>query len=279
MTIGKNFSLNGQDYRFFDYNSIETLSLKYRKDILQENYSFIVALLRGGAYLATMLSQSTNLPLEVLKYDRKSDTVSTSVSKPTIIGQKILLVEDIAGKGYTLQKSKQHLEKLGYTVDVFTVCFDSLSRIIPKFGIKLEANCLAYFPWERMVSGATDISRKENDADSEVWKTGFDLDGVFFPDLPVQMYQENLQKTLSLRDTLPPLERPLQWEDGGTIVSARLEEDRERTLAQLERIKVYPKKLILVVKKYLNLLVQLLIKQRTILLLNQQKHLLTMVIM
>lgn len=243
--IGTVFEKNNTIYRYFDSNSIETLAVHHRSQILSQNYEAIVALLRGGTYLATMLSQCTNIPLEILRYDRASCSVSTTLPPSSKRGTKVLLVEDIAGKGYTLKNSKEYLESLGYSVDVFTVCFDNQSRITPDFGIELPNEHLAYFPWERMVQGPTEISRKQNDSSQEVWKKGFDLDGVFFPDLPVEMYEQDLQKTLSIRDNLPPLDTPMQWENGSIIVSARLEEDRDRTVAQLKRINVFPSKLIL----------------------------------
>lgn len=90
---------------------------------------------------------------------------------------------------------------------------------------------------------------QKNDSSQEVWRKGFDLDGVFFPDLPVEMYEQDLQKTLAIRDTLSPLDTPVQWENGSIIVSARLEEDRDRTVAQLQRINVFPSKLILKQKR------------------------------
>lgn len=244
--LGRTLQLGSSRRRFFSYDDIEDLVLAHRRTILSKGYSHVVALLRGGAYAATMLSQCTGLPLATARFDRASSVVTCDLP-PVGNGPspQVLLVEDVAGKGWTLARTKEHLESLGYQVDVFVVCWDALSRVQPTYGLRLLDGERYIFPWERSMLQETSANRLENDNDTAGWVTGFDLDGVFIEDLPEEHYVADLHGTLAKRDQLLPLSLPSSWSPGGLIVSGRLEVDRARTEAWLARHGITPGRVLL----------------------------------
>lgn len=233
--LGRPLQLGTSRRRFFSYDDIEDLVLAHRHEVLAQGYAQVVALLRGGAYAAAMLSQCTGLPLATARFDRTSGRVECELGPAPSPRTKVLLVEDVAGKGWTLARTREHLLSLGYDVHVFVVCWDALSRVQPEYGIRLPAGERYVFPWERSLLQETSAQRREADSDTAGWRTGFDFDGVFVEDLPAAWYALDLEATLTRRDGLAPLPPPPLWRDGGLIVSGRLEQDRERTLAWLNR--------------------------------------------
>lgn len=242
---GQLVMLGAEKRRYFGYDAIEDIVMLHRTAIMSKGYSTIVALLRGGAYPAAMLSQATSIPMATATFDRSTGVATVSLSPVAPGSQRILLTEDVAGKGFTLVRVKEHLETLGYVVDTFTICFDAASRMVPTFGVRLPPGERYIFPWERAILGETKAERAVADAELEHWQTGFDLDGVFVPDLPEELYEQDLEHALDLRDKLSAWDRPPMWKDGGTIVSGRLECDRDRTMAFLDRIGVKVGQLVL----------------------------------
>ncbi len=244
--LGRPFTLGASSRRFFSYDDIEDLVLAHRREVVAEGYAHVVALLRGGSYAAAMLAQSAGLTLQTARYDRTTGRVDCDL--PGVQGcirPKVLLVEDVAGKGATLVSVKAHLEGLGYEVHVFVVCWDGLSRLVPEYGVRLLPGERYVFPWERSLLQETAAVRSSNDSDTAGWLTGFDLDGVFLPDLPSERYEQDLEAALKERDNLQSWPNPRFWEQEGLVVSARLEQDRSRTLAWLGRHGIRVSKLLL----------------------------------
>lgn len=248
--VGTPVLLRGEEKRrYFSYGDVESLVLWYRRDIEEQGYRFVVALHRGGNYPASMISQTSDIELAYLRYDRatgmvRSDDALHHTARSSG-GGKLLLVEDVAGKGHTLQSAKIHLERLGWEVDVFCIVSDDMSRIRPKFGVHLSGGVRYIFPWERTILDPTAVDRTTEYPLGYKWRCAWDLDGVFAPDLPESNYTDDLEATLKVRDSLSALQRPAHWRDGDLIVSGRLEADRARTMDWLRVQAIHPSELLL----------------------------------
>lgn len=242
--IGTPVELGGERRRWFSYQDIENIALHHRRQVMACRYDAIVGLARGGLYLATMLSQMTGIAHATAYYDRAAGSAQLH-NLPAHRPMRLLLVEDVAGKGHTLERVRHALEQRGATVDLMVICWDDLSRHVPDYyGVKLAADERYLFPWERSQLAHTAPDRTGND-DLAGWLVAFDLDGVFLDDIPVDLYVSDLQAALAARDRLPPLPPPSDWRDGSLIISGRLESDRDRTEAWLARHGLAPSRVLL----------------------------------
>lgn len=231
---GRPVTVAGERRRYFSYADIEDFVLHCRRDVVARDYAAAVAVLRGGVHAAAMLCQSTELPLITARYERATRRVAVPL-ETVPPRSRLLVVEDIAGKGFTLTDVCGHLVARGHAVDVMTICHDADSRCMPDFSMRLEADERALFPWERGHLALTDIRRSHTDSDLAGWRVGFDLDGIFLPDLPDADYATRPAETLQRRHRLPALPLPTWWSAGDLIISGRLESDRVDTLDWLRR--------------------------------------------
>lgn len=232
--VGQCFEHEQRQLRAFSFRDVESHVLLNLPAIEAAGYERIVAIARGGLYAGTMLSQFTGLPLEVAWFDR-SERKARSTCPPSQ-GGRLLLVEDIAGMGYTLTTVKDYLLDLGWQVDTFVLTWDNKSRSQPTYGMPLTTE-RPLFPWERGIA-LYSFSTERKGADPDFWKRGFDLDGVFLEDVPHELYTSNLAAALSQREAMPALAgRPCLWKNDGEafIVSARLQSEQSQTEAWLQR--------------------------------------------
>jgi hypoxanthine phosphoribosyltransferase len=214
--------------------------------LLDEQFAAALGILRGGAPLALMASHAVGVPVAFLRYERASRVVTWDSALPMPApGSKVLLCEDIAGRGFTLLDCIDFLERHGLIVRTLTGAFDELSRTRPDFGIDARGY-FALFPWERQAY--TDRYRDDwtnNDAgqrapmssDHEYATYAIDLDGILLPDVPSTRYDEDLEAALNERDLLLPFESlpGIDLQRARAIITGRPEMDRERTQAWLDR--------------------------------------------
>lgn len=233
-SLGQPFEHNRLRRRFFSFNDIETQVLMHRARIEAASYTRVVAIARGGLYAAGLLSQITGLPLTVAIFDRGNRTLHSELGSPQIPGDRLLVVDDIAGLGYTLSSTVVHFQALGWRCDTFVLAWDDLSRTVPTYGLRLGDE-RAVWPWERGVLASTfDAERKSQDRDA--WRIAFDLDGVFLADVPDALYIQDLPRALAMRTALPAYTHfPPQWRNDGKslIISARLQSEQHQTEAWL----------------------------------------------
>ena len=146
---------------FYGYDDIETFCLSQREKLAQENVGLILGILRGGAMPALMLSQMLGIPVDFIHYDRQEakaeinnrkvfDLVNACVEE----GKRILLVDDVAGVGYTLANCYDYL--LSFVQDeslirVLTLVHHVNSRTRADY-CKDCSSVHAILPWERYVT-------------------------------------------------------------------------------------------------------------------------------
>jgi len=225
---------------YITYDRIAAFVDGIAEDLAGRGYAAAVGVLRGGTFPAVLASHAAGMPVTFLRYDRPRRQVfwdtPADVRPPS--GSRVLLCEDFAGSGYTLADCKAFLVGQGHAVDVLVVAYDDLSRERPDFGIDLRGS-RAVFPWERhflsRAWGGPASSAVPPKADHEYQSWGYDLDGVFLHDVPMEIYRADLEAALAFRDTLRPVEVPFLVPKDAVIITARPWCDEERTRAWLER--------------------------------------------
>jgi orotate phosphoribosyltransferase len=214
--------------------------------LLAEGFAMAVGILRGGAPLALMVSHGVGTPVAFLRYERATRTVAWDSALPIPPrGAKVLLCEDISGRGFTMADCVAFLEQHGLVVKTLTAAFDELSRVRPDYGND-AVGYFALFPWERQAHTERYRSDWEHAAvagqgqmadDHQYAVCAIDLDGILLPDIPLARYDEDLAAALIERDALLPFETLPGIEIGAVraIVTGRPETDRDRTQAWLDR--------------------------------------------
>lgn len=221
-----------------DYYWVESLIGGYVSQWRRMEFDAVVAIARGGLAPGVMVSTALSLPLHALSYDREARRVSWYTRQAPAPGARVLLVEDIAGRGTTLSDSLDFLAGQGLTPKVFTLAWDTESRVVPDYGFQIPAGCRAWFPWEREsitdVFGATGNLPDRPEHEYASW--AIDLDGILLPDVPEDHYLSDLQAALLRRDALEPhTVLPNHDLRALPIVTGRPEQDRARTQAWLDR--------------------------------------------
>ena len=222
----------------YDYGRIEALVSSFISQWRSVGFEAVVAIARGGLVPAVMASTELGLPLYGLAYARGKREVSWFTAQKPAAGCRVLLVEDVAGRGTTLTDCRAFLHALGYEVAVFALAHDAQSRIVPDYGIAVPDGFKAWFPWERhSITPAFAATNNQPDRpEHEYVSWAIDLDGVLLADLPEDQYAAALHDTLAQRDVLPPNESlPGLDLSGVTIITGRPEQDRRRTELWLAR--------------------------------------------
>jgi hypoxanthine phosphoribosyltransferase len=214
--------------------------------LVAESFTLSIGILRGGAPLALMVSHATGAPVAFLRYERATRTVAWDCSLPIPPrGAKVLLCEDISGRGNTMADCVAFLERHGLIVKTLTAAFDELSRVRPDYGVD-AVGYFAQFPWERQAHTERYRSDWERAAageragmadDHEYAAYAIDLDGILLPDVPLARYDEDLAAALNERDALLPFDAlpGIEIAEVRGIVTGRPEIDRDRTQAWLDR--------------------------------------------
>ncbi|MDX3894247.1 phosphoribosyltransferase [Pusillimonas sp.] len=221
-----------------DYYWVESLIGGYVSRWRLMGFDAVVAIARGGLAPGVMVSTALSLPLHALSYDRATRRVSWFTQQTPAAGARMLLVEDIAGRGTTLSDSVDFLRRHGFQPKIFTLAWDDQSRVVPDFGFQIPAGCRAWFPWEREsitdAFGATGNLPDRPEHDYASW--AMDLDGILLPDIPEEHYLHDLEAALLRRDALEPhATLPNRDLRSLPIVTGRPEQDRARTQAWLDR--------------------------------------------
>lgn len=144
--IFKKISFNGGKTFYIapSWDQLGHLSFKLGKQILQteKKYDRIVVIAKGGLTWSRVLADYLQIPdIEIIRV-KLYRGIGKAFKKPRIIqdikadinGEKILLFDDVADSGQTLEFVKKLLLKLGAkSVDTSTLFFKSSSKIIPDF--------------------------------------------------------------------------------------------------------------------------------------------------
>lgn len=210
-------------------------------ELRAEHFDAIVGIERGGVFPALCAALATGAPLHWLQYSRPSQSASWRGAAPAPAG-KILLCEDVAGGGHTLERSLQFVSASVQSVKVLTVISDDLSRLIPDWSL-YRPGVQTVFPWERhdqspshqadwQAGGSLGTCAMRRDHEYRL--VGVDLDGVLCEDMPSASYEHDLASCLRARDALDlaPF-APSLHPQRHVLITGRPVDDRERTHAWL----------------------------------------------
>lgn len=227
---------------YLSYDQIALWVESIAAELRAAECSSIVCILRGGLFPAQCVAFATGLPLHFMRYDRGAQQATWVGPLPA--PGKVLVCEDVAGLGYTLANCLDFLALSHPEFDVLTVVSDDLSRIQPRWSQHFDG-VQVVFPWERhdqvplhqqdWTEGGAAGSRVMR-PDHEYRLVAVDLDGVLCHDIHPDRYAQDLAACLAERDQLLPADfAPKLEREQHVIVTGRPNEDRERTVAWLER--------------------------------------------
>lgn len=216
---------------YVTYNDIALRLDALANEIRHSHFEAVVMILRGGTFAGMHLSFLTGLPYYFLRYDRIKSLPHWVGDAPKM--KRILLCEDFAGKGRTLIDCKNFLMNHGYDISTLVVCKDHMSALSPDYYCfdNQKADYRFLLPWERYrINPQTDAEAKDDRrADHEFERTAWDLDGIFLDDIDEEMYQNDLQQTLALRDEYPISALAPLPSLQDVVITGRPLSDRERT--------------------------------------------------
>ncbi|WP_395610634.1 phosphoribosyltransferase family protein [Pseudomonas sp. B22129] len=226
------------------YEHLDRWIASLQPALLEEAFTCVIGILRGGGPLALMVSHVTGVAPAFLRYQRADRSVAWDSSIPIPPpGSTVLLCEDIAGSGHTLKDCSHFLQRQGLRVKTLTAGFDDLSATRPDYGIDGRGYFLQ-FPWERQ---ARTTAYRDHWQETRGGRTGelaqdheydayaIDLDGILLPDIPEAQYTADLHAALRQRDQLAPFEHLPALGPVKAIITGRPEMDRARTQAWLDR--------------------------------------------
>ncbi len=150
--------MNQIEFEVPTWNQIYKMLLSIADKIRKDNFrpDVIVGVSRGGWPPARVLSDLLDNPnlanVKVEFYlgvaETKGEPTLTQPVSTTVLDKKVLVVDEVADTGKSLELIKRHLEKEGSTeVRIATVYYKPWSIITPDYYAK-ETSCWIVFPWE-----------------------------------------------------------------------------------------------------------------------------------
>lgn len=112
--------------------------------------TLVVAILRSGAPIAAALSRKTGLPIDYIlcsRFQPEPRFVEGEDRAPR--GQKILLVDDISGTGWTFRRCADYCRSLGNEVKTFSLyrC-EGPDMFVPDYAEPMDSSTYLRWPWE-----------------------------------------------------------------------------------------------------------------------------------
>lgn len=200
----------------------------------------VVGIVRGGVVPATMFAQRLGTELHLLRVQRHVPQAEW-LGMPPPAGSAVLLVDDIASRGDTLQRARAFVEAAGCAVTTAALFVDRARCAAPP-DVALDAPGFVRFPWDRRettpAARALIAEREWLRPGDEREFVGVDMDGILLRDLHRHHYRRDLAAALTRRAALPP--RPahelpaLHWPDCH-VVTGRPRQDEAVTRAWLDR--------------------------------------------
>lgn len=115
----------------------------------------VIGVLRGGQYPAEKIATALNVPLILIKYSSKEgagDDKNHDNLLPAVSGKKLLIVDDIADTGRTMEEIFGHYTRAKHTVFTAVLYYKNHEhKFVPDFFWKVisEESEWIIFPWEK----------------------------------------------------------------------------------------------------------------------------------
>ena len=141
--------------KYYSYNMFKADTIQLLKTLQNSRFDTIVGLSRGGLSLAQAIAESLELrdlqTVQTQLYNTTEKNSSLRLVDNTSLkeGRKILVVDDIADSGETLQVVVSYLQKKYPTCDFesATLFYNKSSVYEPTYWVN-EATCWIEFFWE-----------------------------------------------------------------------------------------------------------------------------------
>lgn len=134
------------------------------RDRIRADYDLLVAILRAGSPVATLISRHTGLPIDYLVCSRRQPQPHFIDGESRAPRQRrILLVDDVCGSGWTFERSGVYCRKLGNAVGTFSVfrC-DKPGMFVPDFSMPADPDDYLRWPWEYQLETEMPRAMKES---------------------------------------------------------------------------------------------------------------------
>jgi hypothetical protein len=116
-------------------------------------FTLLVAVLRAGSPVAALLSRKTGLPLDYLLCNRinpRPRFIDGEARAPR--GEKILLIDDVCGSGWTFSRAQRYCESLDNSAHCLSVYYcDAPDMFRPDFGLPMGSETYLRWPWEYQI--------------------------------------------------------------------------------------------------------------------------------
>jgi len=145
---------NGVEKEYFTHNDFEEcVSIIERQIKLERKDVHLVTLYRGGLPLGVRLSNSLNLPLSILKYQRydaHDNDVQMMHNEGISSSDTIYLIDDIADEGISITKSLEYLHDKypNNKVQVFTLIGKESHPKEWKYVLEHSGRWIVFETWE-----------------------------------------------------------------------------------------------------------------------------------
>ena len=131
------------------WEEIDSFARKHADEI-STRYTLLVAILRSGAPIATAIARITGLPVDYMfcnRYRPRPEFIDGEIRAPR--GQRILLVDDISGTGWTFRTCADYCKSLGNEVSTLSVYYcDEPGMFRPDYADPMDAKTYLHWPWE-----------------------------------------------------------------------------------------------------------------------------------
>ena len=189
----------------------------------------VVGIARGGLVPATMAAGILALPLAMIGFERMTG-LTQWIGAPASAG-RILLVDDGCSTGRTMDAARAAVLREGRDCLTLAVVHDpEVTSYVPDLSHAMRT--LWRFPWER--GEATPAGRALRatgagpDRATELPFYGLDLDGVFLPDVPDEVYRADIAEAVLRRHGLEPFPTlPFFSPERAVVITGRPDADRE----------------------------------------------------
>ena len=196
----------------------------------------VVAIVRGGLVPATMAAAMLALPMAMVAWDRRANTVTWLGERPR---GRLLVVDDCCATGATMRAVLADCAAAGSETLSLTIVHDpQTTGLIPDLSHPMTE--FFRLPWER--GEATPAARARRalgepaDRAHEAPFFGLDLDGIFLPDITRADYDADLEAALARRAELAPFATlPDFSADRAVVITGRPDIDEQPTRSWLAR--------------------------------------------
>ncbi len=179
-----------------NYEHLIKLAKKVKESKFEPN--IIVGISRGGLIPSRIISDILDNPnlatirVEFYKYSKKKlkePEITQPISRP-IDGKKILLIDDVADSGKSLQLVYEHLLQKAKEIRTLTIFYKPWSCLLPDYYLK-ETRAWIIFPWEYYETVKW-IVKKNSDEGGTLEKTKNDLTKMGFDSSIIERFVREL---------------------------------------------------------------------------------------